>query len=223
MKKYDENYFYDNTSQNNIDDLILEDEQLLWRGKPKKKAYILNSILKMMPIALLWLAIDGGFIGCMIGFGVFAEVPVGMIIFICVFFLFHLLPVWIWIKNIVTANKEYQQLEYAFTNSRIIIRSGIIGVNISNIYYSDIENINLKVGLIDKMLKVGDIYITSNNKAQVLWDIENPYNISNKLQKIAADLKADIQYPNALRPSENGGYQTKYTGSTDFNDDNTNS
>lgn len=60
MKKYDENYFYDNTNQNNIDDLILEDEQLLWRGKPKKKAYILNSILKMMPIALLWLAIDGG-------------------------------------------------------------------------------------------------------------------------------------------------------------------
>lgn len=159
----------------------------------------------------------------MIGFGVFAEVPVGMIIFICVFFLFHLLPVWLWIKNILTANKEYKHLEYAFTNSRIIIRSGIIGVNISNIYYSDIENINLRVGLIDKMLKVGDIYITSNNNAQVLWDIENPYNISNKLQKIAADLKADIQYPNALRPSENGGYQTKYTGSTDFNDDNTNS
>ncbi len=221
MKKYDENYFYDNTNQNNIDNLILEDEQLLWRGKPKKKAYVINSILKMMPIALLWLAIDGSFLGCLIGFGVFSSLPVGLAIFLCVFFLFHLLPVWLWIKNILTANKEYKHLEYAFTNSRIIIRSGIIGININNIYYSDIENINLRVGVIDKLLKVGDIYITSNNKAQVLWDIENPYNISNKLQKIIADLKSDLQYPNALRPSENSGYQTKYTNNIDLNDGNT--
>ena len=59
------------------------------------------------------------------------------------------------------------------------------------------------------MLKVGDIYITSNNKAQVLWDIENPYIISNKLQKIVSDIKTDIQYPNALRPETNSGYKTK--------------
>mgnify|MGYP002802608051 CR=1 FL=1 len=209
MKKYDENFFYDNTSQNNIEELILDDEQLLWRGKPKKKAYILNSILKMLPLALIWLAIDGSFIGLMIGFGVFDALPTIAIIFLCVFFLFHLFPVWLWLKNVITANKEYKHLEYAFTNSRIIIKSGIIGIDINNIYYSEIENINLKVGIIDKMLKVGDIYITSNNKAQVLWDIENPYIISNKLQKIVSDIKTDIQYPNALRPETNSGYKTK--------------
>ena len=66
--------------------------------------------------------------------------------------------------------------------------------------------------LIDRRLKVGDIYIKSANQAQVLWDIEDPYRITTQLQKIAADIKADIYYPNALRPEENEGYRTQYKG-----------
>ena len=72
-------------------------------------------------------------------------------------------------------------------------------------------SVNVRVGLIDKMLKVGDIYVRSLNEAVVLSDMENPYVIGNKLQQIVNDIKADIQYPNALRPEDNQGYQTKYT------------
>ena len=79
-----------------------------------------------------------------------------------------------------------------------------------NIYYSEIHSVNLKVGIIDRMLKVGDIYITSNAKATILFDLENPYFITQKLQKIVVDIKTDIEYPNNLRPNENNGYNTKY-------------
>ena len=102
-----------------------------------------------------------------------------------------------------------------FTNKRIIIRSGIIGIDFKNIYYTEIESVNLKVGLVDKMLGVGDIYIKSNNKAQILFDIEDPYFITQKLQEIVIDIKTDVEFPNGLRPEENPGYKTKYTKYTD--------
>lgn len=211
MKKLDENYFQtDSMNQNSIEDFINKDEQILWRGKPKKSAFILSSILQMLPIALIWLLFDGGFIACLCIFS--DEMPIYAIIILCVFFLLHLTPVWIWISNIVTANAKHKNIEYAFTNERIIIRSGILGIDIINIYYNEINSVNLKVGLIDKWLRVGDIYITSNSHAQVLYDITNPYVITNKLQKIVNDIKTDMQYPNELRPDVNKGFKTKYNG-----------
>lgn len=211
MAKYDEHYFYQTEKTNqDIKDLLTEDEQLLWQGKPHKTSFIFSSIFKMMPIALLWLGFDSFFIVTLIGTGAINGMETGIILFLVGFFALHLLPVWIWIKNIVTASFQHKNLEYAFTNKRIIIKSGVIGIDFQNIYYSSISSVNLRVGLIDRIFKVGDIYILSDRKAQVLFDISNPYIITTKLQEIVNDIKTDVYFPNALRPSENQGYNTKY-------------
>ncbi len=212
MAKFNETNFKDGNSmcQNSIEDLLSEGETILWRGKPNRKSFIASQILKMLPVVIIWLIFDGVFIGTLIGFGIFGKLPTIFTVLICLFFAFHLLPLWIWIANIVTASKRQKNMEYAFTNRRIICRDGIIGVDINNIFYTDIKNVNLKVGLIDKWMKTGDIYITSQNKAQVLWDIEDPYSITSRLQKIISDIQTDIYYPNALRPETNEGYKTNY-------------
>lgn len=212
MAKLDENYFKIDPSGRdlkNIEDVIGSDEQILWSGKPKKRAFLINAFTKMLPIALIWLLFDGAFIGLMIG--TMDEIPTSVKIFMTVFFLFHLMPVWIWLSNVLTANKQHENLEYAFTNKRIIIKSGIIGIDFKNIYYSEIDSVNLRVGLVDRIEKVGDIYIKSIGGANVLYDLENPYTLTEKLQKIVVDIKTDIQFPNNLRPAENDGYSTKYT------------
>ncbi len=210
MAKLDENYFKTNSSDiQTIEEVVGPDEQILWRGKPKKRAYLINAFTKMLPIALIWLIFDGGFIGLMVG--TMDEIPTPMKIFMAVFFLFHLAPVWIWLSHVLTANKQHENLEYAFTQKRIIIKSGIIGIDFKNIYYSEIDSVNLKVGIVDRIEKVGDIYIKSNGGANVLYDLENPYSLTEKLQKIVVDIKTDIQFPNNLRPSGNDGYNTKYT------------
>ena len=212
MAKLDENYFKIDPSGRdlkNIDDVIGSDEQILWSGKPKKRAFLINAFTKMLPIALIWLLFDGAFIGLMIG--TMDEIPAPVKIFMVVFFLFHLMPVWIWLSNVLTANRQHENLEYAFTNKRIIIKSGIIGIDFKNIYYSEIDSVNLRVGLVDRIEKVGDIYIKSIGGANVLYDLENPYSLTEKLQKIVVDIKTDIQFPNNLRPAENDGYSTKYT------------
>ncbi len=213
MKRIDENYFKNSktdTVKTEIKDMLDENEQILWQGKPKKSAYILNSVLSMLPFAIIWLIFDGVFIGLMIGFGIFAKMPPIAVVGICVFFAFHLIPVWFWIANVVKASRGYKNLEYAFTNKRIIVKSGIIGIDFRNIYYQEIDSVNLKVGIVDKILKVGDIYVKSNVSSQVLFDITDPYFITKRLQEIVIDIKTDIEFPNKFRPAENPGYNTQY-------------
>lgn len=218
MAKYSEkNFKIDNSMRiNNIDDFIGTDEEVLLRMKAKKAPFIWSRILNMLPFVLIWLIFDGVFIG-LIASNV-SNMPIGLIIFLVFFFLLHLLPFWIWLKNVLTASAQHKNIEYAFTNKRIIIRSGLI-IDVDNISYADIVSVNLKVGIIDRWCKVGDIYITTKSRTFVLWDIENPYAVVNQLQKITNDIKADIYFPNALRPEENKGFQTKYTGMDDKKSD----
>ena len=215
MLKYDKYINYEET----LTSPLIEGEKVLWSAKPKKSAFIINKILAMMPIALIWLLFDSNFIISIIAnSGEIRE----MLVFIILFFAVHLMPVWIWLGNCLTANKRWKNTKYYVTDRRIIIQTGIIGASYETIYYKEIKNINLRIGVIDKILGVGDIYIdtgvvrSTNNGTQsvksAILDVENPYEIYPKLQKIVLDIQTDVEFPNAYRPSENPGYNTKYKG-----------
>lgn len=217
MKPIKENYFIKKEGVNfdpSIESLVGEDEKILWKGKPYRKSFILNAFFKMFFIILIWLLFDAAFMTVLFVF--VPSIPWWMILIVCIFFLFHLLPVWIWITNIVTASRRQKLEEYAFTDKRIIIKKGLIGANLQSINYSSITSVNIRIGLIERLCKVGDIYIASENQGAVLEDIQDPYFIYDRLQKIANDIKADILYPNVLRPKENPGYKTSYRMEDDF-------
>lgn len=208
MSKYDKNVYYETETINPL----VEGEKLIWSAKPKQAAYLVNQILIMMPIALLWLSFDSFFIFSIIRSG---QVP----IFIILFFVLHLLPVWIWLGNVISANKRWKNTKYYITDKRIIIQNGFIAENYQTIYYKDIKNVDLRIGIIDKLLHVGDIYFDlgyydSKNGVKGIntgfLDVENSKEIYSKLQKIVMDIQTDIEYPNALRPEQNPGYNTKY-------------
>lgn len=209
--KIDEKYFVDSDIQNNdIDDVLMKDEKVLWRGKPNPKSYVWAAVVKMLPIAILWLGVDGFFIFFISRLMIRGQMPLGFLGFIIPFFLLHLTPVWIWLFNVLKARREVKNLEYAVTDRRVIIRSGIIGIDFKFVNYTEIDSVNIKVGLIDKIFKVGDIYINSSVNSAVLWDVPNPYKIGRALQKVTTDIKSDMNYPNALRPDSNPGYKTGY-------------
>lgn len=202
---------------------LVSGEKELWSGKPKKKAFILNQILGMAPIAIIWLLFDGGFITMFFsGMGEESNEIGNMLFFLVPFFALHLMPVWIWLSQVFTANKKWQNTKYYVTDKRIIIQNGLFAENYQSIYYKDIRNVNLHVGIIDKMLGVGDIrfdlgYNFHSNKNSMninaaFLDIENPMDIYPRLQKIVMDIQTDIEFPNAYRPSENPGYNTEYKG-----------
>ncbi len=208
--KIDERYFqpdpnHDPMSYNHIEDLLTDEETLLWEGKPKKSAYIAAAVFRMLPVALIWLLFDGGIIALML-------TQIGYLPwFMWVFFAFHLLPVWFWIGGILHAVAEIKNIEYAITDKRILIRSGVT-IDLKTIYFTDINSVNVKVGLIDRMYKVGDIYITASMQTAVLYDITDPYRVVNFIQGVVRDIQTDIHFPNAYRPKENPGFNTSYKG-----------
>lgn len=198
------NKYFDNNEmyRNDIKDILTAEETVLWEGSPNKTAYILAAFIKLLPIAVLWLAVDVTIIVIMTNIE-------GVPWFAWLFFAVHLMPVWLWIGNIIRATLEIKNIRYCVTDKRIIIRDGVI-VDLKFLYFTEITNVRVRVGIIDRILKVGDIYITAEFQKAVLYDIKAPYAIGNELQRIVRDIKTDTFYPNALRPETNPGYRTKY-------------
>lgn len=211
MSKYDMDTVYTG-SRNPV---LMPDEQVLFELKPKKNAFIINKTLALMPIALIWLALDSFFIVQMFSQGAMD----GMMLFIIPFFALHLMPVWIWLYNLLTANRRWKNTVYYVTDRRILIQSGFVAQELETIYYKDIRNVQLRTGVVDMMLKVGDVYfdigmVDSKGRpaSKAFLDIENAQEVYLHVQKIVMDMQTDMSYPNALRPNENPGYRTRYTG-----------
>lgn len=212
MSKYDSEYSYQSQRPP-----VVPGENVLLSVKPKKNAFIVNKVLGMLPIALIWLAFDSVFIGA-----AFSGNMGGMSFFILIFMLFHLMPVWIWLGNVITANRRWKNTAYYVTDRRIILQSGFAAQQTQSLYYKDIRNVDLRIGMVDKLLGVGDIYFDTGayhvhkgrqvTDYKMFLDIENPHEVYNRVQKIVMDIQTDIEFPNAYRPEENPGYNTQYKG-----------
>ncbi len=209
MSKYQDKY---GASSITLDKLLVNNEEVIWSGKPKRFAFIFNKAMSYMPIAILWLAFDSFFIYMLSKSGAFSALSSPMfIIFIVAFLVIHLFPVWLWVSNIITAGKRWQNTEYAVTDRRMIIITGFLNMNVDSVFYTDITNVSLKYSLFDKMLGVGDIYFDMvNNASRCFLDLSDAQEIYLKVQKIVMDIQTDIHYPNDLRPETNSGYNTSY-------------
>lgn len=186
-------------------------EAILWRGKPKRSAFIATKSLTLMPIAIIWLILDMNFIIAAFSGG-------EMLFFLIPFFALHLMPVWIWLGSMLTAGKRWKNTNYYVTNRRIIIQGGFLAVNETSLFYKDLRNANLRIGLLDKLFHTGDIvfdnglHYHSNRKqhSPSLEDLEDAPGVYQRIQRIILDMQTDMEYPNAFRPAENPGYHTEY-------------
>ena len=109
----------------------------------------------------------------------------------------------------------------AFDSRRIYIESGMIGRDVKIIEFSDVHEPEVNVGVIEKLRDCGSVRLSpgvySNNGGRrgtstrtTLAHIADPYRVYKIIKQMALDIKSDILYPNALRPDENPGYDTKY-------------
>lgn len=187
-------------------------EAILWRGKPKKSAFIASRSLTMLPIAVIWLIFDLGFIGSAFAGG-------AMMPFMMLFFALHLMPVWIWLGSMLTAGKRWKNTMYYVTNRRIIIQSGFLAVNEKSVFYKDIRNAQLHIGIFDKVFGTGTIVLDDgyydyhhrrNYPGTKLENLEDAQSAYNRIQKTILDIQTDMEYPNAYRPEHNPGYNTDY-------------
>lgn len=171
--------------------MLMPDESIIWQGTPKKKAFVINSSTKMMPIALLWLLCDGTILTGFIASGAIRE----MAFFIIPFFAVHLMPVWVWIYNIFTSFGRWGNTSYVVTTHRVLIRNGMADAVYESISFADIAHVSLYIGGFDKMLGVGDVSINLDSsivggsvKCSIL-DIEDYQYVYETIQRSVADAR----------------------------------
>lgn len=187
-----------------------DDETILWVGKPKFIPFIFSGVEKGLFIFLFgvaWIVINYSL----------KDSENSSITF---FWLIGLIPVlqstYYFLKRVLS----FSNTVYAYSNKRIMIRTGFIGTDFKIIDYDKISDIEVTVNIIERIYNVGSIRFysgrteTNDEGTTKLYDswsaIENPYSAFKSVKQVMVDIKTDYNYPNALRPEINPGYTTRY-------------
>ena len=162
-------------------------EYVIWKGKPKKSAYIADKALSMLPLAVFWLVIDLRFLGSAVGRG-----DATMLLFMLV----HLMPVWLWIGSALTSFLQWNNEDYYVTNKRIIIRKGILQPNRQTLFLRDVRSCDVHYGLLDRMFGSGDIYLNHQvyrsgkhrrTSGWYLMNLEDPERLRERIELLALE------------------------------------
>ncbi len=104
---------------------------------------------------------------------------------------------------------------YAYTNRRLLMRSGVVGTSFKSVDYDTIQELDVTVGVVERLFEAGTVraYAGRNtSKGARVYDqfvsIARPYDVFRALKEVEVNVKTDWNYPNALRPAANPGYKT---------------
>lgn len=206
MGIFNEKHFgSNNKQQTSIDNMLRPNETVIKRLKPNKTAFVMSNVLHNLPFTLIWLAFDTlAIIALFAGGGTAVFENFLITLFILAFFAVHLTPVWLWLIGVIKSTKSANNAEYILTDQRILIKEGINTIDTHSLNYAEIYSINIRIGYLDSMLKVGDLYITADTQSVVLFDIPNPQEIAKLIQETAKN--QSINYLNNGRPSIPASY-----------------
>lgn len=208
---------------NETSKVLNQDEKVIWEGQPKFLLYIL-SMIPVIIFGLIWTVMSLGFLLAIAK----GHPPVWAFALVALFVLIGLyMLIFVPIYTVLV----YKNIWYVLTDKRVLLQSGWIARNFDMVDYDKVESADANIGILDKMFgnNSGSISIYANrlvtqtntdsqgrtssatrNVPFVLSHIIDPYTVFELFKKTSFDVKADINYPNALRPKEDTGYQMEY-------------
>jgi len=186
-------------------------EEILWTGKPKFIPFIFTGVLgglATLAFAVIWLLTAKNW-------GATSDNNSSSY-----FWLFGLIPLIIGAFTFLKKIFSFPNTVYSYSDKRVMMRTGFIGTDFKTIDYDKISDIEVTVSVVEKMYNVGTIRFfsgrtqTDEGNTTKLYDswsaIENPYEVFKMVKQTSVNIKTDFNYPNALRPETNPGYNTKY-------------
>ena len=186
-------------------------EEILWTGKPKLIPFIFTGVLgglATLAFAVIWLLTAKNW-------GTNSDNNSSSY-----FWLFGLIPLIVGAFTFLKKIFSFPNTVYSYSDKRVMMRTGFIGTDFKTIDYDKISDIEVTVSVVEKMYNVGTIRFfsgrtqTDEGNITKLYDswsaIENPYEVFKMVKQTAVNIKTDFNYPNALRPETNPGYNTKY-------------
>ena len=165
-------------------DVLNKDEKILQIIKPDKKVYYyINILIPLLCLAIIMLIVAIPLI--LVGQAIYSLIPIGLFIIIA-------LLIGICCPCI------YNNLYYAITTQRLIIRSGIIGIDFKSMDLAEINAVEVFVGVMDKMLKKGTGSLNFGSPTRPIVKLQNsdvsktfsferiaaPYDVSKEIKEL---------------------------------------
>ena len=182
--------------------ILQEDEEIIKVIKPNKTRYVYLGGLAYTLLALIPIL----FMAVPIGMAIesFAEygTPVPLVIELTVFGGLLLLGI---ITTWVGLSMSYKKTFYAYTNKRILIRRGFIGVDYATLDFEMIGGLMVNVNFLDRLMKGSDnpgtitfgsaaspVLYTRNGRtaAYAFRNIDHPYEVYRDLKHMVDEYKA---------------------------------
>ena len=193
-----------------FDSIKDKDERIIWTGRPIFVPYILSGLWAYslyILFSIIWFALgtqvkpENDSSG---GLGIWLS----------------LLPLALFLFKFFSRLFSFSNTCYAYSDKRVMMRTGFIGTDFKIIDYDKISDVEVTVNFIERAYNVGTIKFfsgrtkTDDGNTTKLYDdweaIPNPYEVFKQVKQVMVDIKTDYNYPNALRPESNPGYNTTY-------------
>ena len=182
--------------------ILQEDEEIIKVLKPNKTRYIYLSGLAYTLFALIPILVMAAPFGMLIDAFKEDGAPTPLVIELSIFggfILLTLIAVW------VGLNMSYKKTFYAYTNKRILIRRGVIGVDYATLDYEMIGGLMVNVGFLDRLMKgsnnpgtitfgsaASPVIYTRNGRtaAYAFRNIDHPYEVYRDLKHMVDEYKS---------------------------------
>jgi membrane protein YdbS with pleckstrin-like domain len=182
-------------------------ENIIWSGTKDVKVSVMEAIFNpLLPFAIIWFILD---------FFIISRTAMNGAILL--FFLVHLMPVWLYLFGVLTASLKARHTEYVITTKGIYIQSGIFTTVTEMKPFTDLSHVNVRTGVFDKICGTGDVITVCSHSGsnghshgmniENISDYEYVFRLIKELQEA---IYSDTMYPNGLRPMQNPGYNTQY-------------
>ncbi len=172
-----------------LDEFVSPTEVLLWTGRPSRLTYIIGGIRGLI-FGLMWGLFDLFFLIAAIKTD---SLSLGVVLFLAI----HATPFYIGVWGMFVRFMEYKNVIYAYTDQRVIIREGFMGIDYRTVDYARMFNSRVKVSPLEHLQGRGTIIISTgdreltNRGAQTrridLFGIEEPYQVIKELQVVASE------------------------------------
>lgn len=206
-------------SDSKLQFLLDDNEQILWEDRPD----ILSFLLKCCPVCLgIMIFCFPAFISGVAMLWASSQMETPALGYVFIFYMVFHPFLFMFLSCCIRAIK-WRYVRYAITSKRIYMESGIIGRDIRTVEFSQIQSPLVNVGLIEKLRSKGTINLTTElftgrhgrtgtRVSSALMSISDPYEVFKMIKKMSLDIRTDEQFPNAMRPDNNPGYNTSYDG-----------
>lgn len=182
--------------------ILQEDEEIIKVIKPNKTRYVHLAGLAYTLLALIPILVMAAPFGMLIDAFKEDGAPTPLVIELSIigsFILLTIIAVW------VGLSMSYKKTFYAYTNKRILIRRGVIGVDYATLDFEMIGGLMVNVNFLDRLMKGSDnpgtitfgssaspVIYTRNGRtaAYAFRNIDHPYEVYRDLKHMVDEYKA---------------------------------